>query len=288
MLTVGVKPDFIAIDGETDAWVVDDHQNRVIKISINTSKPLLLVPVPEACTSPVVGFNALWVMSCTEKKLYRIDHNTGKVLAKISTGIADAGGEMSLSVADGSVWLMSDSSGTLTRVNPVTNAVAARIKVLPHSYTTVSGHNSLWISNYNNNSVQRIDPRTNTVTATVPVGAKPRFITAGTGGIWTLNQGDGTVSRIDPLTNKVVATTNVKAIGSGGDITADAGKVWIVSTNPERPVQTINTATNRVETIYSQNKVPGKEFKVDGAARVSAKYIWISGYHSKTVWIIKR
>ncbi len=288
ILPVGEKPDFIALDGENDAWVVDDHQNRIIKVSANSNKTLLTIPVPEACTSPIIGFNAVWVMSCTEKKLYKIDHNKGVILARIATGIADPGGEMSLAVAAGSVWLVSDSAGTLLRVDPNTNAIKARIKVLTHSYGVVFGHNSLWVTNYLNNSVQRIDPKTNSVTATILVGTKPRFITAGKEGVWTLNQGDGTVSRIDPLTNKVVATTNVKAVGSGGDITADDDKIWIVSTNTERPVQTINIKTNSVETIYSQTSQAGRVFKVDGAARVSKKYVWISGYHSKTIWLFKK
>ncbi|MBC7381885.1 MAG: hypothetical protein H7296_02700 [Bacteroidia bacterium] len=287
VISVGVKPDFIAIDGN-DAWVVDDHQSRVIKISPDSEVPLLIVPIPEACTAPIVGFKALWVMSCTGKILYRIDHTSGIVLAKIATGMAEPNGEMSLAVGDGSVWLLSDSAGVLIRVDPKTNTVQAKITVLPNSYGLAFGHHSIWVTNYQNNSVQRINPKTNKVVATIAAGSKPRFITATNKGVWTLNQGDGTVSEIDPKLNKLVATIDVKAIGSGGDIAAGLDKVYVVSTNPLRPVQTIDVRTNLIETIYLQKTADGKMAKTDGAVRISGKYIYISGYFSKKIWILKK
>jgi virginiamycin B lyase len=287
IIHVGEKPDFIAT-GKDEAWIVDDHQNRVIKVSPKSSMPLFIVPVPEACTAPVVDFNSLWVMSCSEKKLYRIDNSTGKILAKIPTGIADRNGEMSLATGDGSVWLLSDSTGVLIRVNPETNAVLAKIRVRPYSYCAAFYKNSIWITNYYNNSIQQINTQSNKVTATIPVGKNPRFLTAGTEGIWTLNQGDGTVSRVDIALKKVIATIHVKAPGSGGDISTGNGKVWVVSTNPARPVQMINAITNKIETIYSQHPNDGKKYKADGAVRLSENYVWISGYYDKTIWVLKK
>ena len=286
ILHVGENPDFLAIDGE-DAWVVDDNHGRIFKLSPDKDKPLLTVNIPGACTAPIVGFGAVWVMSCSEKKLYKADHNNGSILATIETGLADNNGEMSLATGDGSIWLLSDSTGVLARIDPVTNTIQEKIMVQPHSYCASFGLNAVWISNHRDNSVQRIDPGTNKVTVTIPVGSKPRFITASELGVWTLNQGDGTVSRIDPSINKVIATIDVKAPGGGGDICAGSKKVWVVSTNTERPVQTINPLTNKVETIYRQTPIDGKPFKVDGAVRISSNYVWVSGYHSKTVWVLK-
>ncbi len=286
ILHIGEKPDFVATDGG-DAWVIDDHQSRIIKISPNSSTPLLRISVPEACTAPITGFNAVWVMSCSEKKIYKIDHITGTVLAKINTGMADPNGEMSLATGGGSVWLLSDSTGILTRIDPVTNTVIHKITVLPHSYCAAFGHNAIWVSNYDNNSVQKIDMATNRVTATIAVGARPRFLTATDQAVWTLNQGDGTVTRINPSTNKVLATIDVAARGGGGDICADAKNVWVVSTNPAKPVQTISVSTNRIQILYLQKSTDTKPLKVDGGVRISKNYVWISGYHSKTVWVIK-
>ena len=287
VLNVGIKPDFIALDGD-NAWVVDDHQSRVIKVSLNADSALLIVPVAEACTAPIVGFNALWVMSCTEKSLYRIDHNTGIIIAKIATGMAEGNGEMSLAIADGSVWLLSDSLGILIRVDPETNTIQKRIAVLPNSYGVAFGHHAIWVTNHLNNSVQKISTKTNLVTATITVGLKPRFITATNKNVYTLNQGDGTVSKIDAISNKVVATIDEKAVGGGGDIAADLNKVWVVSTNPQVPLQTIDVKSNAITAIYQQSNEKGKILKVDGAVRISNKFVWVSGYYSRNIWIFKK
>ena len=287
ILKVGEKPDFIAIDND-DAWIIDDHQDRIIKISPDQERPLLVVHLKDACTAPIVYFNFLWVMSCEDKYLNKIDHLSGKILGEIKTGIADKDGEMNLAAGDGSIWLLSDSSGILLRIDPLKMTVQKRIKVKPYSYCAAFSNHTVWVSNYAENSVQKIDTRTNFVTATIPVGSKPRFLTAGGQFVWTLNQGDGTVSEIDASSDKLIGTIDVKAVGEGGDIISDSNKVWIISTNPVRPVQVINTKTQKLETIYQQNTKGQYPSKVDGAARISGKHIWISGYYSKTVWVLKK
>lgn len=287
ILKVGEKPDFIATDND-DAWIIDDHQNQIIKISPDQDRPLLIVHLKEACTAPIVYLNFLWVMSCADECLYKIDHLSGRILTKIKTGMADKDGEMSLAAGDGSIWLLSDSSGILLRIDPVKMTIQKRIKVKPHSYCAVFSSHFIWVSNYADNSVQKIDTRMNSVIATIAVGLNPRFLTAGGQFVWTLNQGDGTVSEVDPSSDKLISAIDVKAVGEGGDIVSDSSKVWIISTNPVRPVQVINTGTQKLETIYQQNTNGEYPFKVDGAARISGKYIWISGYYSKTVWVLKK
>ncbi len=287
ILKVGEKPDFIAIDND-DAWIIDDHQDRIIKISPDQERPLLVVHLKDACTAPIVYFNFLWVMSCADECLYKIDHLSGRILTKIKTGMADRDGEMSLAAGDGSIWLLSESSGILLRIDPRKMTVQKKIKVKPYSYCAVFNNHSIWVSNFADNSVQKIDTRTNFVTATIPVGSKPHFLTAGGQFVWTLNQGDGTVSEIDASSDKLISTIDVKAVGEGGDIAVDSNKVWIVSTNPARPVQIINTGTHKIDAIYRQNTNVQYPSKVDGATRISGKYIWISGYYSKTVWVLKK
>jgi virginiamycin B lyase len=286
-LLVGEHPDFMAAESG-HAWVIDDHQNRILKISPYSNSPLFVVHVQEACTAPIIGFDAVWVMSCKERSLYKIDDKTGKVLAKIKTGISDPNGEMSLANGGGSVWLLSDSTGVLLRIDPKTNTVQKRIKVRHHSYCAAYGHHSIWISNSADNTVQKIDTKTNSVTSSIPVGSKPRFLTAGGEYVWTLNQGDGTVSKIDPSSDKLLATINVKAVGGGGDISSDSRNVWVVSTNAERPVQTINAKSNKIETVYREQTTAGNKVRVDGAVRLSENYIWISGYYRKKIWILKK
>lgn len=286
---VGEKPDFLTASNN-NVWIVDDHQNRVLKMSPISNLPLLTVSIPHACGIPAVGFHSLWVASCSEKMLYRINDSTGKLQAKIPIGLADLGGEMSIAIGDGSIWLLTDSIGILTRINPVTNKVLAEIKVLPHSYCTAFGHHSIWVTNFANNSIQRINPTTNKIIATIPIGPKPRFFTISKMGVWALHQGDGTIGLIDVNKNTLIKTINVKAPGGGGDIDAVDGKVWVVSTNTENPIQRIDEKTGKIEFVFVQTRKSNDNtpFKVDGGIRHTIQYIWMTGYYSKSVWLIKR
>ena len=270
-------PDFLAADGD-DVWVI--NSDRVEKLSVKSKKPILSVSIPDACGALIVGFNSLWVASCKERSVYRVDNKTGKILSKILCGVADLKGEISLAVGDNSLWILSDSAGILTRINPETNTIQAKIAVSANSFCAVYNYNSVWITNTVSNSVQRIDPKTNKIVATITVGKTPRFLAAGENGIWIFNQGNGSVSRIDPITNQVVAIIDTKVPGGGGDIATGAGLVWVRAAKG-RLLQTINPWTNAVETIYGP--VSGS-----GAVRVTDHFIWVTAHDINTIWILKR
>ena len=111
-------------------------------------------------------------------------------------------------------------------------------------------------------------------------GVTTRFLAVGENGIWTLNQVDGTVSRIDPYTNKLIATIDAKVIGSGGDIAAGAGKIWVRG-NKTAFLVTIDPKTNVVRDRYGP-------LSGSGAVRVTAdSNVWISAHDINTIWIIK-
>lgn len=291
-LALGGYPDFLAVD-KNDVWIT--NEKRIEKLSARNSKPVLTAEIPSPCGSPVVAFGSVWVANWNDKSVYRIDRNTGKTIAKIKTGLANKYGELSLAAGAGSVWLLSDSSGVLTRIDPKKNLVAKRIKVNPLSYCVAFGYGAVWITNTGElvysktgeataptpGSVQRINPATNSVVATIPVGLGPLFIAAGANGIWTLNQADGTVSRIDPISNKVKAIINAGATGSGGDIATGAGKVWIRG-NKTVFLLSIDPTKNVVDEKYGP--ISGS-----GAVRVSEdNTVWVSSHDVHKVWLIKK
>jgi YVTN family beta-propeller protein len=82
----------------------------------------------------------------------------------------------------------------------------------------------VWVSNRLSNTVSRIDPRTRKVVARVRVGVQPENpAVAPDGTVFVPNLGSNTVSRIDPATNKVIETIPVgtmpfPAAGAFGDI----------------------------------------------------------------------
>jgi YVTN family beta-propeller protein len=195
----------------------------------------------------------------------------------LQPGLADPTGELSIATGAGSVWILSDTSGKLARIDPATNTVIATIPVAAGSFAAVFGFGSVWITTTNAGSVQRIDPGTNTVVATIPVGPTPRFLAAGEGGVWTLNQGDGTVSRIDPATNTVSATIDASVPGGGGDIATGGGKVWVRARKVLLSV--IDPRDNLVVRRYGPQAG-------SGAVRADSTRAWVTAHDTQEVWVL--
>ncbi len=139
----------------------------------------------------------------------------------------------------------------------------------------------IWITNTGEDKstdvghVQCIDPKTNKIVSRITVGRQPRFLAVGEGGVWTFNQLDGSVTRINPKTNKVVATIACHVPGTGGDISAGKGFVWVRA--KKDLLLKINTKTNKVETVYGP---PAGS----GAVRVGYSSVWITAHDVNKVW----
>lgn len=280
-LMIPGSADFLAV-ADSEAWVT--NRGRVEKLHIGAAGPVATVPIARPCGGMEIAFRSVWVVDCRNRTLVRISRDSAAVQATIATGVADASGELSVATGAGSVWLLTDSSGVLSRIDPATNTVTARIPVKAHSYAAVFGFGSVWITNTGvrgdttPGSVQRIDPATNAAVATIPVGSVPRFLAAGAGGVWTLNQRDGSVSRIDPATNRLAATIAVGASGGGGDIATGAGRVWVRAT--KTLLTTIDPATNRVAMQYAPPSG-------SGAVRVAGRFVWVTAHDIQAVWVLK-
>ena len=271
-------PDFLTADGD-HVWVT--NTNKIQKLSISSSVPIQSVDVPGPCGAPVIAAGYIFVASCKTRSIYKINTRTAVIKKIIPTNIADLSGEISLAYGARSLWILSDSTGILSRINPRSGKLIATIKVLPHSYCAVYGYNSIWVSNSNAiGSVQRINPKTNSVTATIEVDAFPHFLVAGDQGVFTLNQQNGTVSHIDALTNKVIATISAHVAGSGGDIDAGKGKVWIRSKNGF-PLLVLDEVKNQI--IHTYLPLCGS-----GAVRIAGRYVWVSAHDIHTIWVLPR
>jgi DNA-binding beta-propeller fold protein YncE/glyoxylase-like metal-dependent hydrolase (beta-lactamase superfamily II) len=274
-ITLQGYPDFLASDGD-DVWVT--NVDMVQKLSASSTKPVLQVAVPGNCGAPVVVFESLWVASCKSNSVVRINSTTGKVIASIACGISDPSGELSLAASEDAIWISSDTRGILSKIDPLTNKVVARIPVKPNSFCITYGFGSIWITNTNDSTVQRIDAKSNLITATISVGGTPRFLAAGEGAVWTLNQTQGTVSMIDPSTNEVIETIKAQVQGTGGDIDAGNGRVWIRAKN-NRMLQSIDPLTGKVTRIY-------EPLNGSGAVRVAGKYVWVTAHDVNKVWVL--
>lgn len=196
-------------------WVANCSDKSIYRIDRTTGKILAIIKTglanKEGELSLAIGAGSVWVLSDSSGILTRIDPIRNKIAKQIKVK------PLSYCVVYGynAIW--------------VTNTGHVEYLKTGEAKTAEPG------------SVQRINPKTNKVAATIKVGLAPLFIAAGENGVWALNQGDGTVTRINPHTNKVLATIDAKVSGLGGDIATGAGKVWIrgyktaflVSVNPK-------------------------------------------------------
>jgi virginiamycin B lyase len=270
---VGGTPDWLAIDEHV--WVSNKPTDSVSRFDPKTNQVVATYQLgagKRPCSGLAAGFGSVWVPTCGDKTIARVDLKTGATSATISSGIGNSEG--SIAVGAGSVWMMTDAKGTLARLDPATNAVVAEVYVADGSYGLTFGENAVWVTSTDHDLVTRVDPNTNLAVEAIKVGPKPRFIAAGAGAVWSLNQGDGSVSRIDSKTNKVAATIEVGVPGGGGEIAVGEGSVWVTSF--EFPLSRIDIATN---TVVQQFFGKGGD-----AVRVGLGSVWLSNLEAGNVW----
>jgi virginiamycin B lyase len=297
--TPGVKRDMstitptavISIPGTPDwqvmtddaVWVSNGPKNTVHRIDLKTNEQVAIEVGRRPCSGLAAGFGSVWVPLCGDRPgtengakpaLARVDLKTRAVVATIPVGVANSEG--GIVASPDAIWMLSDINGTLVRIDPATNKIAAEITVAPGSVAPVFADGAIWVSSPEKSVVTRVDARTNAVTDTIAVGPGPRFITAGAGSVWTLNQGDGSVSRVDTKSRKLVTNIECGIPGTGGELAFGDGAVW--ATVFQIPITKIDPATN---TVTKQWAGPGGD-----SIRVAFGSVWLSNLREQNVWRI--
>jgi len=194
--------------------------------------------------------------TCRGGFLYRrIITPDAQVVATIPVG----SGPAAIRYLDGSIWVLNDFDGTLSRINPATDAVVATIPVAKGTGDIAFGDGSIWVVAEELPTLFRIDPSTNSVTTTIPTqGIRPMGIAWTPGAIWVGHHGHdadkkATVVRIDTTTNQVVRQTgvgvaSVDSTGGPTRMTAAFGSVWVGVSNGGE-LDRIDPTTNAVTRI---------------------------------------
>jgi YVTN family beta-propeller protein len=242
---LGGAPTGLAAD-QHGAWISDARTAAVTLVepdmftvagTIKTQRAPFKAPTPclnlNACLGNklatagrlAVGFGSLW-LAAGNQTIDRIDLHTRRVIARIR-GVANVASLGGIVIGAGSVWVAGPYQlDPLTRIDPKTNRVVARIALLKDRSDAIAfGSNAVWISDAANNQVWEIEPFNDTPVGTTKVGQGPQGVAYGDGSIWVANAGDGTISRIDPTTAKVVRTITVG--GSPYGITVTGNRIWV-------------------------------------------------------------
>jgi virginiamycin B lyase len=266
-------PDWMAVDKEV--WVSNSPKGTVARLDPKSNAVMATITVGKhPCSGLAAGFGSVWVPNCGDSTITRLALEDGKAQATFPMTIADSEG--AIAIGAGSFWILTDTKGTLARVDPATNKTVAEIYVAPGSFAVAFGDNAVWVTSNEKNVLTRVNAQNHVIEATIPVGPKPRFLTVGEGSVWTLNQGDGSISRVDMKTNKVIATIEAGVPGGGGEISAGEGSVWI--TTFEYPITRIDPSTNKV----------AQQFYGEGgdSIRAGLGWIWLTNIRAGNVWRI--
>ena len=99
--------------------------------------------------------------------------------------------------------MLTDTRGTLSRIDPAQNLVVAEFRVYADCNTLVFGETALWLTCPAENRVLRVDPQTNLVDKSIEVSAAPTAVGGrGKFGLGAVRKrGQGGTDR--PKTNKV-------------------------------------------------------------------------------------
>ena len=245
-LPVALTPGAVASDDAV--WILDARAGAVVRVEAKGNKVGTAVPVgANACASLVVAFTSMWAPSCGERAIARISPADSKVTAKVAIEAATADGRIAAGV--GSIWVVTDRKGVVTRIDPDTNLPVAEINIAGGAAAVLFHDDALWVTSGSGRRLTRVNPHNHEIVEIIEVGPKPSRLAAAEGAVWTLNQGDGSVTRVDTATNKAVVTINIGIEVAAGEIAAGEGSVWVSA--PGVPLVRIDPRTNKVAQRFS-------------------------------------
>lgn len=139
-----------------------------------------------------------------------------------------------IAVTSNRIWITNAGSGTVTKINPNTNATIATVTVGTDPGPIAYDGTAIWVANRGGGTISRVDASANTVVATIPVGGTPSGITTDGTGVWVTVTDTDTAVRIDPATNTVTATAPTPDAPSA--IAFDGAHLWIGAASAVRVI----------------------------------------------------
>jgi streptogramin lyase len=176
-----------------------------------------------------VGGGAIWLADTGTGTVYKVDPASETVV--LTTSATMRARDSHLGYGDGSLWVVTAGErgdSVLSRLNPETGAVQAKIELPGHSVGGAHfAFGSVWVVGTRRNELYRIDPATNTIVSTTPLERDPMYIISAEGSVW-VNSRTGFVQRIDPETAEVVARIETGYMGVE-QLAAGGGYIWLAT-----------------------------------------------------------
>ncbi len=117
---------------------------------------------------------------------------------------------------------------------PPGGTLVATLSMWPSAHDVVAGFGSIWISSGPGGTVTRIDPTTDAVTAVITLPDPAAILAVGEDSIWVTSAPGNRVTRIDPATDRVVGSLTSGERGALGITvsTVTSGSQTIMAIRP--------------------------------------------------------
>jgi DNA-binding SARP family transcriptional activator/DNA-binding beta-propeller fold protein YncE len=178
--------------GTDRLWVISGPHgplpgdNRLAVVNLRTFERTAL-KLDERATAIAYGYHTIWVgtyggpnfggnrpddsrlEAIRAGQLEAIRTGRSKPLETVLEKHGAGWGPFSIAVGDGAVWVVTDSSHQLFKIDPITLQIEHRLDLSAEEPGSVAvGAGAVWITG--GHSVTKIDPRTDTITRTYPIG----------------------------------------------------------------------------------------------------------------------
>jgi virginiamycin B lyase len=240
--TVGQRPVAIRAEGD-NLWVASTRTSRLgrvhpVHLTARGTAPRL----GRGASGMAVRRGVLWVAVAKKRAIYPLDARTGRAAGK---PVRLTGQPRAVSATRNALWVaeQSDRVGDhLTRIDPGTRRIVARIPVPDGVNDVRAGGGGVWVVGRHEPVLLRFDRARGTRATRMRIEGNPLRVDLARGYAWVTNHGDDSVARVDPRTGEVVT---IGVPGKPYGIFARPDGVWVACYDDHTVVR-IDPRTSRV------------------------------------------
>ena len=205
-LGLGVKPAGLTV-GEGSVWVTGRNSPTLFRIDPSVNDIVDRFPLPmkgvvtDGTGEVAFGANSVWVgHGGYDPGAYveRLDPETGRVQHRFSILGGDAN---HLAFDDGALWVASQASGKLWKIDPRTNKVVLRRQLRQSPCCVAAGGGFVWVAINPDAKVWKVSTD-GSVLDIIKLPASIKNVEYAEDALWVAVGEEGTVVRIDPTTNE--------------------------------------------------------------------------------------
>ena len=227
--------------------------------SSSTIDPIATISIAEHVDGGLVTADAVWASVDEADTLYRIDPATNRVVEELPA----PGLGFRFDIGHGAAWVTDFEASVVRRID-LDDGTVVEIPTGANPEGIAVTDTAVWVANHRGGSVTRIDPVTNAVVATIEVGlagpAGPQPIEATDDRVWVGVPNLGQVVVIDPATDAVVAAIDTAA--TCGEIQLIDDAVWVTNCFESDDVTVIDRATDSVRGEFHAGELAGTPVQV--------------------------